>query len=61
MKGVRGMMAGLVEFVYRLLNPIEEKSPRMYHFDVALWAINRNACYCHSYAINLPLLVKVYI
>ena len=29
------MMVGLVEFMYRLLNPIEEKSPRMYHFDVA--------------------------
>ena len=29
------MMVGLVEFVYRLLNPIEEKSPRMYHFDIA--------------------------
>lgn len=29
------MMVGLVEFVYRLLNPIEEKNPRMYHFDVA--------------------------
>ena len=28
------MMAGLVEFVYRLLNPIEEKNPRMYHYDV---------------------------
>lgn len=33
-KVVRGMMAGLVEFVYRLLNPIEEKNPRMYHYDV---------------------------
>lgn len=29
------MMVGLIEFMYRLLNPIEEKSPRMYHFDVA--------------------------
>ena len=29
------MMVGLVEFMYRLLNPIEEKSPRMYHFNVA--------------------------
>ena len=28
------MMGGLVEFVYRLLNPIEEKHPRMYHYDV---------------------------
>ena len=28
------MMAGLVEFVYRLLNPIEEKNPRMYQYDV---------------------------
>ena len=27
-------MVGLVEFVYRLLNPIEEKNPRMYHYDV---------------------------
>lgn len=34
LKVVRGMMAGLVEFVYRLLNPIEEKNPRMYHYDV---------------------------
>ena len=33
-KVVRGMMGGLVEFVYRLLNPIEEKHPRMYHYDV---------------------------
>ena len=28
------MMGGLLEFVYRLLNPIEEKHPRMYHYDV---------------------------
>ena len=29
------MMGGLVEFVYRLLNPIEEKNPRMYHYDAS--------------------------
>ena len=34
-KVVSDMMVGLIEFMYRLLNPIEEKSPRMYHFDVA--------------------------
>ena len=52
------MMVGLIEFMYRLLNPIEEKSPRMYHFDVAYGQL---IGYCHSYAINLPSLVKVYI
>ena len=30
------MMGGLLEFVYRLLNPIEEKHPRMYHYDINL-------------------------
>ena len=29
------MVVGLVQFIYRLLNPIEEKNPRMYHFDIA--------------------------
>ena len=29
------MMVGLMQFIYRLLNPIEEKNPRMYHFDIA--------------------------
>ena len=35
------MMAGLVEFVYRLLNPIEEKNPRMYHYDVTYGQLAR--------------------
>ena len=35
------MMAGLVEFVYRLLNPIEEKNPRMYHYDVTYGQLSR--------------------
>lgn len=29
------MMVGLMQFIYRLLNPIEENNPRMYHFDIA--------------------------
>ena len=28
-------MVGLMQFIYRLLNPIEENNPRMYHFDIA--------------------------
>ena len=29
------MMVGLMQFIYRLLNPIEENNPRMYQFDIA--------------------------
>lgn len=29
------MIVGLMQFIYRLLNPIEENNPRMYHFDIA--------------------------
>ena len=29
------MMVGLMQFIYRLLNPIEENNPRMYHLIIA--------------------------
>ena len=45
------MMVGLMQFIYRLLNPIEENNPRMYHFDIAM-ATHRNVA-INTYMLSI--------